>query len=71
MRNTDLDFTNPDWELLAKSFGWNYIFEDESSRLISALKKTKKLKGPTLFIIPIDYSENYKLTQKLNALEIE
>ena len=69
--NTDLDFTNPDWKLLAKSFGWNYIFEDESSQLILTLKKIKKLKGPTLLIIPIDYSENLKLTQKLNDLEIE
>tara|TARA_B110000495_G_C22935498_1_gene547070 strand:- start:754 stop:1170 length:417 start_codon:yes stop_codon:yes gene_type:complete len=69
--NTDLDFTNPDWKLLAKSFGWNYIFEDESSQLILTLKKIKKLKGPTLLIIPIDYSENLKLTQKLNDLEVE
>jgi acetolactate synthase-1/2/3 large subunit len=69
--NTDLDFTNPDWKLLAESFGWNYIFEDESSQLILTLKKIKKLKGPTLLIIPIDYSENLKLTQKLNDLEVE
>ena len=67
---TDLDFNNPDWKLLAKAYGWNYVFENKSTRLVSTLKKIRKLKGPTLFIVPIDYRENYKLTKKLNSLEI-
>jgi len=68
-KSTDLDFDNPDWEKLAKSFGWNYLFEDDSSNITTQLQKTNKLTGPTLFIIPIDYSENQKLTSFLRSLE--
>ena len=34
-----------------------------------SLKKIKNLEGPTLFVIPIDYSENEKLTKFLDSLE--
>ncbi len=67
--STDLDFDNPDWEDLAKSFGWNYIFEDKSTKIYEKLKLTEKMIGPTLFVIPIDYSENEKLTNFLSSLE--
>jgi len=68
-KSTDLDFNNPNWEKLAKSFDWNYIFEDNSSKIMKSLEKTNNLKGPTLFVIPIDYSENGKLTKFLDDLE--
>ena len=68
-KSTDLDFDNPDWEKLAKSFDWNYLFEDDSSNITTQLQKTNKLTGPTLFVIPIDYSENEKLTSFLSSLE--
>ena len=68
-KSTDLDFNNPNWEKLAKSFDWNYIFEDNSSKITKSLEKTNNLKGPTLFVIPIDYSENGKLTKFLDDLE--
>ena len=68
-KSTDLDFNNPNWEKLAKSFDWNYIFEDNSSKITRSLEKTNNLKGPTLFVIPIDYSENGKLTKFLDDLE--
>ena len=67
--STDLDFDNPDWEDLAKSFGWNYIFEDKSTKIYEKLKLTENMTGPTLFVIPIDYSENEKLTNFLSSLE--
>jgi len=68
-RSTELDFDNPDWEKLAKSFDWNYIYEDDSSNIFNKLEETNSLKGPTLFVIPIDYSENEKLTELLGTLE--
>jgi acetolactate synthase-1/2/3 large subunit len=68
-KNTDLDFDNPDWKKLAKSFDWNYLYEDDSSNIANSLKKIKNLEGPTLFVIPIDYSENEKLTKFLDSLE--
>jgi len=67
--STDLDFDNPNWEKLANSFDWNYIFEDDSSKIYKQLEQTEKFNGPTLFVIPIDYSENEKLTSFLSSLE--
>ena len=68
-RSTELDFDNPDWEKLAKSFDWNYLYEDDSSNILNKLQETNSLQGPTLFVIPIDYSENEKLTKFLGTLE--
>ena len=68
-RSTELDFDNPDWEKLAKSFDWNYLYEDDSSNIFNKLEETNSFKGPTLFVIPIDYSENEKLTELLGTLE--
>lgn len=68
-RSTELDFDNPDWEKLAKSFDWNYLYEDDSSKIFNKLQETNSLQGPTLFVIPIDYSENDKLTKFLENLE--
>ena len=68
-KSTNLDFDNPDWQKLARSFDWNYIYENDSTKIISSLKRTNDLDGPTLFVIPIDYSENEKLTKFLDNLE--
>ena len=68
-KSTDLDFDNPQWEKLAQSFNWNYIYENDSSKITKRLNETEGLKGPTLFVIPIDYSENEKLTDFLGSLE--
>jgi len=67
--STDLDFDNPKWEELAKSFDWNYLYENDSKNIKIKLRETKKLIGPTLFVIPIDYSENKKLIDFLDSLE--
>ena len=40
-----------------------------SSKITKSLEKTNNFKGPTLFVIPIDYSENGKLTKFLDDLE--
>ena len=68
-KSTNLDFDNPDWQKLARSFDWNYIYENDSTKIISSLERTNDLDGPTLFVIPIDYSENEKLTKFLDNLE--
>ena len=67
---SDLDFDNPNWDELSKSFGWNYFEESQSKNLKKTLKEIYKRKGPNLLLIPIDYSENYKLTQKLSKLRL-
>ena len=40
-----------------------------SSKIYKQLEQTEKFNGPTLFVIPIDYSENEKLTSFLSSLE--
>jgi len=67
-KHTELSFTNPDWGLLAKSFRWDYQFVGESDQLLAALNKAASHHGPSLIVVPIDYSENAKLTQQLGEL---
>jgi acetolactate synthase-1/2/3 large subunit len=67
-KHTDLSFTNPDWEMLAKSFRWDYTFVDDSEKLLSAIEQAADHRGPSLVVIPIDYNENKKLTQRLGEL---
>ncbi len=67
-KHTDLSFTNPDWELLAKSFRWDYTFVDDSENLLAALEQAADHQGPSLIVVPIDYSENQKLTERLGEL---
>jgi acetolactate synthase-1/2/3 large subunit len=63
--HTPLSFGNPDWILLAKSFGWNGARCEEASKLESVLTDALQMPGPSLVVIPIDYAENMKLTGKL------
>ena len=67
-KHTELSFTNPDWELLAKSFRWDYEFVGESDQLLAALERAADHQGPSLIVVPIDYSENQKLTHRLGEL---
>ena len=67
--STELYFDNPEWRKLAESFKWNYMYEDKIENLKKRLEETEGLKGPTLFVVPIDYSENQKLTNYLDTLE--
>ncbi len=67
-RHSDLAFNNPDFELLAKSFGaWGRTVtraEDFAGVLDEALHQP----GPALVAIPVDYGENLKLSERLGNL---
>ncbi len=67
-RHTDLSFGNPDWLGLAACFGWHGHRCEDSSQLQNVLKQALGEKGPSLVVIPIDYSENGKLTKKLGEI---
>ncbi len=67
-KHTDLQFDNPDWLQLANAFGWRGYRVDESAELVSALESAFKEDGPVLIIVPIDYSENMKLTERLGNI---
>ncbi|PVZ65409.1 acetolactate synthase large subunit [Pelagibaculum spongiae] len=67
-KHTDLSFTNPDWMKLASSFGWNGHWCDKSENLQDVLKRSFSEMGPSLIVIPIDYRENDKLTERLGEI---
>ncbi|MEM9255581.1 MAG: acetolactate synthase large subunit [Pseudomonadota bacterium] len=66
--HTDLSFSNPDWSKLADAFGWHYQHTDDSSALLSVIHAAEAHRGPSLIVVPIDYSENQKLTQRLGEI---
>jgi acetolactate synthase-1/2/3 large subunit len=69
-RHSELAFTNPDFELLAKAFGmWGKQIAS-ADELLPALEEGFRQPGPALIAVPIDYAENRKLTQRLGNLQI-
>ena len=69
-KHTDLAFGNPDWLKLAEAFGWHGQYVDKSANLRGAMEEAVAHKGPSLIAVPIDYSENLKLTERLGEIEV-
>ena len=68
-RHSELAFGNPNFEMLAKSFGaWGKTIK-KPSELKPALAQAFKQKGPALIAVPVDYRENRKMTKRLGDLE--
>jgi acetolactate synthase-1/2/3 large subunit len=67
-KHTDLAFGNPDWLLLAKSFGWNGHYVKNAADLATTLEVALAEAGPSLLVVPIDYRENMLLTKKLGEI---
>jgi acetolactate synthase-1/2/3 large subunit len=65
-----LSFGNPDFVKLAESFGWNAYRCEDSAELQTTLESSFEAPGPSLVIIPIDYSENQKLTERLGNISL-
>jgi acetolactate synthase-1/2/3 large subunit len=68
-KHSDLAFTNPDFDMLAKSFGMYGRTLDGPNQLAGALEEAFRQVGPALIAVPVDYSENIKLTERLGNLE--
>ncbi len=68
-RHSDLAFNNPDFELLAKAFGvWGRTLTGPD-QIKPALEEAFAQPGPSLIAVPVDYSENQKMTKRLGELE--
>ncbi|MEC8427114.1 MAG: acetolactate synthase large subunit [Pseudomonadota bacterium] len=67
-KHTDLAFGNPDWVMLAESFGWNGHRVDNSRDLQTILAGALNEEGPSLVVLPIDYRENMELTRRLGEM---
>ena len=67
--HSELAFGNPDFELLAQSFGmWGKTLTSPD-QLPGALDEAFSQDGPALLAVPIDYAENMKLTKRLGDLQ--
>ena len=66
--HTDLSFGNPDWLLLAQSFGWHSHYIEKSAALQNTLRDAFDESGPSLIVVPIDYRENMLLTEKMGNI---
>ena len=68
-KHSELAFNNPDFELLAKAFGvWGRTLTGPG-QVKPALEEAFAQPGPSLIAVPVDYSENRKLTKRLGELE--
>jgi acetolactate synthase-1/2/3 large subunit len=65
--HTELEFGNPDWLGLARCFGWHGQQVETARDLRPALDAALAHRGPALVVIPIDYTENLKLSQRLGV----
>ncbi len=66
--HTDLSFGNPGWLGLADAFGWNGHVVQNSRDLAAGLEQAFNEPGPSLMVVPIDYRENLKLTERLGDI---
>ncbi|MBN36382.1 MAG: acetolactate synthase large subunit [Rhodospirillaceae bacterium] len=68
-RHSDLAFNNPDFDMLANSFGaWGRTLTAHD-QLIPTLEEAFQQEGPALVAVPVDYAENRKLTKRLGDLQ--
>jgi acetolactate synthase-1/2/3 large subunit len=66
--HTDLSFGNPDWLSLAASFGWQGDYVANARDLAGALERALSYPGPSLLVVPIDYRENTRLSERLGGI---
>ena len=63
--HSNLTFDNPDFGVLAKSLNMWGIQINSAEEFLPALKEAFKQKGPAIIGVPVDYSENMRLTKHL------
>jgi len=67
-RSAYVDFNNPDFVLLAKSFGAQGHRIDSADALLPTLEKVLNTPGVHLIDCPVDYSENDRLIRLLGPV---
>lgn len=67
-RASHVDFGNPDFVLLAQSFGWKGIRIGAADELVPALNEAFEAGVPALIDCRVEYAENLKLTEKLGNI---
>ncbi|RZV50445.1 MAG: acetolactate synthase large subunit [Pseudomonadales bacterium] len=67
-KHTELSFGNPNWLELASAFGWNGHYVKGGAELKTVLVQAFSEQGPSLVVVPIDYRENMKLSERLGEI---
>ena len=67
-RSGDISFSNPDFVKYAESFGALGYRVDSAEELIPTLELAFSQNTVVIIDVPVDYSENMKLTEKLGEL---
>jgi acetolactate synthase-1/2/3 large subunit len=67
-REAGVAFGNPDLVALARAFGCRGIRVEAADELRPALRAALGGRGPCVVDIPIDYRENFRLTERLGQL---
>ncbi|PJC37336.1 acetolactate synthase large subunit, partial [Candidatus Peregrinibacteria bacterium CG_4_9_14_0_2_um_filter_53_11] len=63
-----MEFTNPDFVKYAESFGCTGLRVERTEDLLPTLKKALEIDDVVIVDVPVDYSENFELTNKLGKL---
>ena len=66
--HSELSFDNPNFEQLAKSLNMWGKQINSADQLIPSLKEAFKQNGPAIIGVPVDYSENMRLTKHLGKV---
>jgi len=66
--HSDLKFENPDFSILAKSMNMWGTQIKSAEDFIPALEEAFKQKGPAIIGVPVDYSENMRLSKHLGKV---
>lgn len=67
-RDSHIDFTNPDFVKYAESFGARGYRVNAASELLPTIEQAMSDNTVVIIDVPVDYSENMKLTEKLGNL---
>ncbi len=67
-RSSHIKFGNPDFEQLAKSYGFEALKIEKTKELKPIIEKALAMNKPVLIDCPVDYRENMKLTEKLGNI---
>jgi acetolactate synthase-1/2/3 large subunit len=67
--SSSVKFGNPDVVAFTESFGGTGVRITEADQLLPALQAGLASDGVTVIAVPVDYSENLKLTERLGELE--
>ena len=63
-----VDFSNPDFKLLAEAMHCKGYRVEKAEELIPTMEEAFKQDVPSVIVVPVDYSENMKLTEHLKQV---